>query len=470
VASVDLVGPRGETQTATDLGTLQHLVNVRGFTVASGTYATAAALLSGYTPDPVAPKVAASLPKSLTAFRFPGMVPAVAGPAVPAISVSTNTSLSALPANQQTATYLQEFVALDDVYMVAPVFPNYTPNAAGANAITITAGLAVVPSVTLYSSVTRYPVFFSGQRSVTIQPGAEVIADPVHLFVPKGQVLQVSVFVSVGTAGQSWPIGHASAGCSVTATDNTLTANSAVWVTVFGNYGYTPSVILGTTKQPHPVMVGLIGDSIVSGEHDNPVTAGGYERGLLAAGVPFTKTTLVGETANNLTTQAARQYRGRYLAGCTHVLGDYGVNDFSGSRTAAQIAADLLATWAWLNAQGMKVYWTTITPRTTSTDSFATTTNQTPVAGAAAPRAALNDWLRAGAPVNNSGAYVAPGTAGANPSSLLSGVIDIAALVESSVNSGVWNPADAFDGVHPSTTAHGNKIAPAVQAWAASLS
>jgi hypothetical protein len=415
------------------------------------------------------PLRAASAPPALSGFRYPGLVPAVSGPAVPGIGLSTNTGLSALPANTVNATYLQEYVALDDLNMITLVFPNYTPNAAGANAITITVGVAVVPSVTLYSSPARYPAFFGGQRSVTIQPGAEVVTDPLHLSVPKGQIVQVTVFVTVASAGMSWPLGHASAGCSTTATDNTLVANSGAWVTVFGNYGYSASAILATTKSAHPVMVGLIGDSIVSGEHDNPVTMGGFERGIAAAGVPFTKAAIVGETANNFTGQAARQYRGRYLAGCTHVLGDYGVNDFSGSRTTAQIAGDLLASWAWLKAQGMRVYWTTITPRTTSTDAFATTANQTPVAGAGAPRAALNDWLRAGAPVNGSGAYVAPGTLGSVPSPLLAGVVDIAGLVESSVNSGVWNPADVFDGVHPSTTAHGNKIAPAVQAWAAAL-
>jgi hypothetical protein len=55
VASVDLVGPRGETVAVTDLGRLQHLVNARGYSIVTGTYAEAAALLSGYANHPGAP-------------------------------------------------------------------------------------------------------------------------------------------------------------------------------------------------------------------------------------------------------------------------------------------------------------------------------------------------------------------------------------------------------------------------------
>lgn len=66
MASVDLIGPRGETATVTDLGRLQHLVGARGYTVTSGSYTDAVALLSGYANHPGAPTGAEAVPSRPT--------------------------------------------------------------------------------------------------------------------------------------------------------------------------------------------------------------------------------------------------------------------------------------------------------------------------------------------------------------------------------------------------------------------
>jgi hypothetical protein len=104
----------------------------------------------------------------------------------------------------------------------------------------------------------------------------------------------------------------------------------------------------------------------------------------------------------------------------------------------------------------MPVYQTTITPRTTSTDGWATVANQTVVAGCGQPRTDLNAWLRAGAPVNGSGTPVAIGTAGAVPCPYLTGIYDAAATVEDATDPTKWKAATVLtgDGVHPNATGH----------------
>jgi hypothetical protein len=85
-----------------------------------------------------------------------------------------------------------------------------------------------------------------------------------------------------------------------------------------------------------------------------------------------------------------------------------------------------------LTARGLKVFQTTICPRTTSTDNWTTTTNQTPYAHEDI-RVALNDWIRT---------CPAP----------LSGFFDAADLAETSRNSGIWKVGYPSDGTHITKT------------------
>jgi hypothetical protein len=95
---------------------------------------------------------------------------------------------------------------------------------------------------------------------------------------------------------------------------------------------------------------------------------------------------------------------------------------------------------------GQKKYLTTLTPQSASTDSWATLVNQTPhnPGGEQARRAAHNDNIRAGAV------------------SGFDGYLDVASILESSVNSDLWvvngsaNYAEAGDGLHPN--AAGNDL------------
>jgi hypothetical protein len=95
---------------------------------------------------------------------------------------------------------------------------------------------------------------------------------------------------------------------------------------------------------------------------------------------------------------------------CSHVISEYGINDCSAGTAAATTLANM-ATFAAMFG-GKPFIQTTISPRSTSTDAWATTANQTTVSAANTPRVAFNNAIRGGMAV-------------------LSGYIEVADQVES---------------------------------------
>jgi len=115
-----------------------------------------------------------------------------------------------------------------------------------------------------------------------------------------------------------------------------------------------------------------------------------------------------------------------------------GINDVNNGRTAAQIIADYKTICDTLKSNGItKVYITTISPMTTSTDGWQTLANQTLVAGIQTVRQSVNSQLRSGA---------------------LDGyatVIDVAATTENATT-GKWACDETlyFTGIPSSKTSH----------------
>ncbi|EJN14746.1 hypothetical protein PMI42_01720 [Bradyrhizobium sp. YR681] len=163
---------------------------------------------------------------------------------------------------------------------------------------------------------------------------------------------------------------------------------------------FHPALVLGSTNKT--VWWG-IGDSIMAGVNDQGGDPSGG-RGLLGRsmaalgptlnyGVPGDRASLYAVGANTTSRMALAA-----LGGATTAVLQLGVNDFfSGSRTTDQVLTDRATIRAAVKVAvpGIKVIDTTITPVTTSTDGWATTTNQTVSnAGNNNSRAAFNDFLR----------------------------------------------------------------------------
>lgn len=231
-----------------------------------------------------------------------------------------------------------------------------------------------------------------------------------------------------------------------------------------------PNLILGDVALETPRTWLQSGDSIV--------TLGFLDQAL--SGRAWISFAVYGEA---LTAYGSGSWLERYgptpYGYATHAIVEYGTNDlgqpYSGGATpdAATVLANyksrVVDWWLTLANSGIKVYQTTLTPGTTSTDGFATTANQTAQAYNVV-RVPANDWFRDGAPL----AGLAPAATGTTdptairagqPGHPLKGVIEVADSVETARNSGKWkSPGYTYDGSHP-TALGTTTMADAVSSW-----
>jgi hypothetical protein len=296
-----------------------------------------------------------------------------------------------------------------------------------------------------YPSGTVYPVFFNGQRAATIAPGANVCSDNVGITIPAGATFWTRSFVTV-TVGQTWPLGfitnNTDTGVTqvgsytkgVSQADGTLGAVPSANFT----YAFSPIAVIGKSiSQTRQTSVGLIGDSLV--QAPNPSSAAissQYHRSAYTEAlynqVPFIQASMAGSSITNLIdgSTVINPYLLETISKyCTHVICNLGVNDYRSGTSYATMKANLISLWQFFTNRGIKVWQSTISPYPSSTDSYATTTNQTVNSNDAA-RVSLNTYIRT------------------NPSPL-SGFIEIADLCESARNSGIWKAAVVTDGLHP---------------------
>jgi len=171
--------------------------------------------------------------------------------------------------------------------------------------------------------------------------------------------------------------GTAASGCGFefgtgAATDKTATGTVAAST----NSYYGPIAILAPTRRPSVLMHGDSRNSqgldIVS---DNSYD---YGEALRSIGPSFGYTSLSTSGASLSGYKNSHTYRQQLAQYYSHIWNAYGVNDMNGAgASAAQLAADQVIFNAYSEFTGKTIIGQTLTPFTTSTDSFATTTNQT---------------------------------------------------------------------------------------------
>lgn len=333
--------------------------------------------------------------------------------------------------------------------------------------ITIRAGVEIGGTI--------YRLLFNGQDTITIKPGARVTSDALGVEVLAGSDIFVRTFIT----STSWYANTANF-----ATDSTdggwtlttdLTAPGSAAVSTGTHWQFAPMLITGVPAVTKAIAVAILGDSLSVGTGENITGAaassewanasafvGGFaNRALSAASMPHINIGHGGERLYLFKDYVNRFRRTTYIDACTHAICEGGVNDANSSgQTLANIQANMITVWKLCNDRGLRAFQTTITPNTTSTDAWATTTNQTiPNSGNETKRVSLNTWLRDGAPIlagvavatgSNAGGTVRAGATG-HP---LKGVFEIADLAESARNSGLWKANYTADGLHPVSTAH----------------
>jgi hypothetical protein len=280
-------------------------------------------------------------------------------------------------------------------------------------------------------------ILFSGIAAGTVPDGGILASDALSISIPNGDRFWIRMF-------QQCSAGLVAIYNSYS--DLNIPANSFMGDAYDDSGGVTDATMGGAIAsieavfQYHPVLTGpttspsviIIGDGIASGISDTPDVYGdwgevartiGAKFGYFCAGVQ-------NETAANFI--SGHTQRASLISKATHAIVEYGSEDLYASASAATLESRLTTIYGYLT--GQTVFQTTLLPRTTSTDGWVTTGNQSVLASPASyesERVTFNTALR--------GSTFGPG----------GGVFDTGAVVETSLNSGIWVANKTTDGINP---------------------
>lgn len=378
-----------------------------------------------------------------------------------AIANNCFTTGAQLPGAQTTAgtSRVPHLVGATATDLQVVIGNHYTDPGSNFNDVAAAAAIAVRAALEINGVV--YPLNFGGKRDVTIDGGGIAISDRLPVTVYKGNIIYSRIY----TPSTSWwankhSVVNTGASGGFTATTD-LTGSGAGAVANVGAWQMGPMAIVGTVNSDGAAAI-ILGDSIGHGYADGSDTqgfVGQYMTDLARAGGGYLVRGLSGKAG--IVNGAVSSDRCRFFISpsshwkrlhfaqhATAGIVQYGRNDVSELADYLVIAGYNINFARWLKQRGLVSIVTTITPRTTSTDSWATPANQTfDTAPMEAVRILYNTWLRSGAPVNAATlAPVAVGTAGAlvigQAGHPIDKVWDATALAESALNSGKWKAAD----------------------------
>ena len=294
-----------------------------------------------------------------------------------------------------------------------------------------------------------YPLTFNGLRTPTCDGGGRLVSDPIGGVFPKGAQLTVRI-LNGQISGASYPLTLPATGPGINPafTANRWQKNADLVDVTTAPSSTNPSDnlwgvgLLGRPLAENPISWGGIGDSIMHGTGDTNATGGALSWFTRAgnANVPVFRFARNGQWASAVATMS--MYSMPMLSGSSHVAVALGTNDLlNNTRSYAQIVGDLTTIYRAVIAEGAKPVGVTVPPRSSSTDAWATAANQTVdrvpyQGGASSIRSQVNAWIRAGG------------------GGLLSGFIELADVVETARDSGLWKAGYTTDGTHPNATAH----------------
>lgn len=223
--------------------------------------------------------------------------------------------------------------------------------------------------------------------------GAEVAGeghlwtDYLPIAIPQGEIFHVRCWYANASG-----ILYCGTGTRSTARGDALTVgatapNQVMGGTVAqstGSVSAGPVAIVGMTDAPSAC---LIGDSIMYGLNQTAVSD--FRVGIIGTslpeGLPFVNLGMPGAEPGNFVDRCIN--RAELFPLCSHMVNNLGINNLTGAASYnAAIAADF--------PERVRRYLCTVTPRTTSTDSWTTEANQSPSGAVSAQ--AYNALVRAG--------------------------------------------------------------------------
>lgn len=373
-----------------------------------------------------------------------GQIAALASPKPYYGNVATHCSMAnGLTNNGGSTTSMNTrslHIACDNMSVFKIWVPNwyadYTGEYASTSPATVTMGIEYPVGVVVQATC-------MGQ-AVGVIPGGDTVSFDARVNIPKGALFFVRMHwnspagvVFVVISNNSGTIdGMALGGNSLS--DLSLSGT----ISIAGNIYFCPIAITQMTTVPSAL---LIGDSRCLGQNDvtnGPLCdLGVLARGIGKGGIPYIQQGVPTDEAGNVYTRRAAQQQW-----CSHVICEYGINNLAFGQNAAQTLAALANTYSYFPTK--PVFQTTLSPLTTSSDSWLTVDNQT-VASWEAQRLSINASLRTGAVPT------------------IAGVIDTALYVETGTdgghnivpNGGFWMADGTVAGKYTTDGIHESQIA-----------
>lgn len=301
------------------------------------------------------------------------------------------------------------------------------------------------------------PATFFGKRVGVMTAGNILVSDPVGVHLNPGEVYWIRSYQNQLISSNFQSVVNGEFG--------NLSTNSGVWIQnslINTNYGEGYNVSSSTGINPFTFdktlaasgsftinqtvgglipfcilgrcaaapSISLTGDSLeVTGwsiyiySNQPNMFFGAMDYALGTNAIPRISTSVGGDSTTNwLYGQAAMRWT--YATANTYFVDQLGENDLNNGETALQLEAFKLQFWNSLVPLGIKIYASTVGPRSTSTDNWETTVNQTTQSPYNAQRVIFNNWVRG------------------NPSPI-TGCFDYADFCETSRDSGIWKAPNA---------------------------
>lgn len=273
------------------------------------------------------------------------------------------------------------------------------------------ASVAAIPSAIDIKVFLEYPVNVFTQvtfallttGTIPASTTAKLKSDPSRLRIPAGSKFWVRI-VNISAGSRQFPLIELPAVATTIGvtdgSDATDKGNSGTIAATGGVGTYGPSAISATVLAKNARSFVVVGNSLAWGQGD--VSSVGSKGGSgwisrkLDAFYPSVKLCKAGILAQQIATAA---FYNSYLGlisdiNFTDVISEAGLNDLTGNRTQAQIEGNWQTIYGLF--AGKRIFQTTLTARTTSTDTYATTTFQTPKTdGNMAALNSLNAGVRA---------------------------------------------------------------------------
>lgn len=284
------------------------------------------------------------------------------------------------------------------------------------------------------------PVTFAGQSSRLVNPSEGLVLSDHIANLPANTTRWVRCCVQVAS-NETLPVAGISRWPSDGSVNQTVRHSGAPQVFGTGaltgthdaNGGYGPIALVGAQSGLSCL---VFGDSIVDNFDDIGDGSGNFgwiARALASAGVPHTRAHRGGNRVVWSTPDVV-PVQFDLCRFASHVVVNLSRNDIAAQDTATRIKNGLLAIFAKCKEHRCKVYAALVCPGTTSTDAWATETNQT-FSAAFAPggvRDQINSWLMDRA-----------------ADATIDGIVNPLPYVESLTNPGKWLAGTTVDGVHP---------------------